>query len=328
MTETTTNITLINVNDIANEIYDSNGIACPICINFQCKKHRVLMDLLTRDDEIIQKPFTLRYCDKCKLFFVSAGKLIEFSRLGIPLCNVISYHYTSYLNNNGTFSRREYRRQICSKDYVKHLDALRRGQKGLVDFDYSHSNDNRIIHTRKNICFNDGNDLQDINGKVNVITDDGSVVEMYFVAAYCTICERYYIFDNEYKRLRKTGALLCHILAPSLASEQSLNNDFSNWNQESALHMYGYSVDINTGLTNDQRQMLLYYLVSNNLLTRFEIIAHLELLIRLNSNKETFESAIYKWQSDIDFLNNVRFDSIPEGQITSIKVIRNVYSIS
>lgn len=76
---------------------------------------------------------------------------------------------------------------------------------------------------------------------------------------------------------------------------------------ESFLHFLGYNVRANNGLSDNDRKELLYHIVKNNYLSKFEIISHLQKEAQKRSNQDNMMDAVEKWESDIRYLSNLHF---------------------
>ena len=74
------------------------------------------------------------------------------------------------------------------------------------------------------------------------------------------------------------------------------------WDEESILAAYGYSVNQQDGLTDEQRQRILSFVIDNGIMDRYECINHLEFCISIRRGKFNMRNAIDKWESDIEFL--------------------------
>jgi len=105
--------------------------------------------------------------------------------------------------------------------------------------------------------------------------------------------------ENIYKRLGNSGM---NSLAP-----------------ESLLHMYGYNVSEQAGLSAARRRAILDMLIDNHICTKIEIVNHLSYQITLRESREQYEKAIQKWQSDIDYLTGHNAD---EYDVYGVKSIR------
>ena len=84
------------------------------------------------------------------------------------------------------------------------------------------------------------------------------------------------------------------------------SNDFdtSEWNAESILRAEGYTVSQREGLSDYGRQAILRRVISNNKMSKRQVIDHIELQIKLRTGKPMYDIAISKWERDLAFLKN------------------------
>lgn len=79
----------------------------------------------------------------------------------------------------------------------------------------------------------------------------------------------------------------------------------SEWNEESYLRSQGYTVSQTEGLSDDERQNILYNVLNSNVMSKHDIIQHLERMINLRKTSARYVNAIEKWERDIYFLMNL-----------------------
>lgn len=179
-----------------------------------------------------------------------------------------------------------------------------------------------LIRVKEKICVADSHQLKDLEGIVNVMNVLGEIIEVKIPIAKCIACNKYYIHDREYKKLKTLGMIMCRI-EDKKNQYDIWGRSFSEWNQESILHTYGYNVSSTTNLSEAQRHTILKMLVTYKLLTKFSVIDHLEFLINLNKGKAGFAVAVKKWKADVDFLNMLSVD-VSDEKIEAIKVVKHL----
>ena len=81
--------------------------------------------------------------------------------------------------------------------------------------------------------------------------------------------------------------------------------DTSSWNLESVLRQEGYTVSQKEGLTDSERQSILKNVINRNLMSKWQIIEHIELQISLRKNNSMYNIAISKWERDLSFLRRL-----------------------
>lgn len=78
--------------------------------------------------------------------------------------------------------------------------------------------------------------------------------------------------------------------------------DPSEWDEESYLRGQGYTVSQTEGLTDAQRQVILANVLDSKMMTKNQIIDHLEKMINLRKTRPQYFLAISKWEKDIAFV--------------------------
>ena len=83
------------------------------------------------------------------------------------------------------------------------------------------------------------------------------------------------------------------------------------------LRSYGYTVNAQDNLSDDERQRILSFVIENKIMKVDEIIFFIEWLINRNSGKD-FYNARLKWNRDIGFLRNYK-------PVEGIVRVRDIY---
>ncbi len=81
--------------------------------------------------------------------------------------------------------------------------------------------------------------------------------------------------------------------------------DTSSWNVESVLRQEGYSVSQREGLLDSERQAILLKVIENKIMSKYQVIEHIELQISLRKNNSMYDIAISKWECDLAFLRKL-----------------------
>ena len=123
-------------------------------------------------------------------------------------------------------------------------------------------------------------------------------MEEYEIEAYfCSTCNRYYILEKDYIKLRNIGILLCRVTDSS-----DIKSNFSSWAAESLLKQCGYSVAKDNDLSTKERHVILEFVIESGIMSKADVLSHLEWLVRQNSSRQNFKEAISKWNDDIMYL--------------------------
>ncbi len=159
-----------------------------------------------------------------------------------------------------------------------------------------------LVRTSLNKCVNNNHTLSRIKACVSIITKSNGIIEETFDAAYCSECNKSYILESTYNRLKKLGQICCKVIEYEDLKQNY--SSFSSWQKKSLLAMYGYNVNKNESLTVAERHMILDFIIENNIMRPFEIISHLEMLIRTRKNLKNMADAREKWEDDIRYVQN------------------------
>lgn len=93
--------------------------------------------------------------------------------------------------------------------------------------------------------------------------------------------------------------------AQRLNAYYSADNSFPERSEQSVLNKYGYSVAQGNGMSKKQRQEKLADLIDYGIVTKWEVIRHLEYLIKINGKKEDNYIAVLKWKEDLAYVKTL-----------------------
>lgn len=151
-------------------------------------------------------------------------------------------------------------------------------------------------------CSHNNHKLQNIDGVMSIIDQDGSIRQTTVPAGYCPNCNIFFIMESTYQNLRRLGTPICRVSDEKAYMSNPAFVNGMQLAQESILMQYGYSVSQEEGLTSARRKKILALLVDNKILTRSEIISYLDFFINQRKYQQKYELAISKWESDRDFI--------------------------
>ncbi len=162
----------------------------------------------------------------------------------------------------------------------------------------------RHFITRVNVfkCTNKNHKLIDIRCRIKVMSRNGSVNSYVVPGAYCQDCDKYFLLETEYKKLKQIGVLMCRVVEQDFWTQGGKQKGNFNLNQESVLHMMGYNVNAQENLTEIQRRKILELIVDEGILSVAQIRSHIQWLIERNINNPSFREARHKWKIDCDYI--------------------------
>ena len=132
---------------------------------------------------------------------------------------------------------------------------------------------------------------------VNVLKN-GAVKEATLPVLYCSECGVYYIYENDFQELKKSGIVCARVLT---IREYRQINDIG-WEPKSIMRSYGYTVNVNDNYSEHIRRGILEFLVENKILTAARIADYLAWFSRTHRNQPHMEQAIAKWDSDRKYI--------------------------
>ena len=144
--------------------------------------------------------------------------------------------------------------------------------------------------------------VEDIEGQIDILNKKGEVESHRIFAGYCKDCNKYFIDEIEFERLKKHGVLLCRLIADKQSNTVKPGKYNKNLKMKSELREYGYTVDKEVGLTPKQRQSILKLVLDNGFYKKYRLCDFLNWLIREHTGQANMEEAISKWQEDRDFV--------------------------
>lgn len=117
---------------------------------------------------------------------------------------------------------------------------------------------------------------------------------------------KYFINEESYRQYRlRYGLPYVHLVA----DEYDGDMDYGNLRKNSELNLYGYTVAKTAEMSTGERQRLLQQLMDNGLMSKHQIVNHLEWLIHRQSRRVKMEDACDCWREDLRFVNSYRLNA-------------------
>ena len=124
---------------------------------------------------------------------------------------------------------------------------------------------------------------------------------------YCYACNEYFISEAQFEKFKKIyGTLLGNFEFTDTLQNRGAIYKLNN--KESKLHLNGYNVNQNSTLSTDERRRILRFVIDSNIITKSEVIYYLSMFIERSKNRKSFQTAISKWQNDLDWVNLYKLD--------------------
>ena len=126
---------------------------------------------------------------------------------------------------------------------------------------------------------------------------------VYISVYYSKRQNRYFINDQSYREYSaRYGLPYVHLVS----GEYDGDMDYGNLRQYSELNLYGYTVAKAAEMTSGERQRLLQQLIDNGLMSKHQIVNHLEWLLHRQSGRIRMEDACDCWREDLRFVNQYK----------------------
>ena len=149
------------------------------------------------------------------------------------------------------------------------------------------------------VCFRQPQELKSVTALVNR--------SIPINVLHCPRCGSYFVDKESFKMYEKLyGPLGVSLIEYREERQQQERNALS---PESALMKAGYSVE--RTFFRSERQDKLCGIMANGIITKEEIIRHLNDLIRMNRSNPLMQRALIAWNDDLLFVNNLNLDVQP-----------------
>lgn len=165
-------------------------------------------------------------------------------------------------------------------------------------------------------CTNNNHKIIDINATIRIAKSNGSVVNYTIPAAYCEICDTYFVLKKDYKSAKLQGVILC----PIIDMTKKVNNQNTRIisTSESRIHQLGYNVRQGNGYTQEQRQLILANILENTNISRHEVESCILRPMQQHKNQLNYSDAVKAWEEDLKFVRNYKLGDIPEVLIDKL----------
>lgn len=168
-------------------------------------------------------------------------------------------------------------------------------------------------------CTNNNHKIIDLNATLRIAQPDGKVINHIIPAAYCEICDTYFVLKRDFEIVKEHGTILCPVID---MTEQTINKKgiTSLSTSESRIHQLGYNVKRGNGYTREQRQLILANILDNNNISRHEIESCILRPMMQHKNQANYSDSVLAWKQDLEFIKNYKLGDIPKVVIDKIIV--------
>lgn len=294
------------------------------CIYDRCKLNQVTANALILSKKGIEnKNIPVGQCSVCNRNVITMSDYNKLRAKGSIVCDV----FVKQIDIGPVNGKMGYyvakTTQVASINALHNIRKQKKYKESVYKLCFSNYED-KIVRTTRGECVLDNTKLKDVTMRVDIIAPDGTIIEMEFPATCCSICGTVYVLESVYKKMRSYGVVQCRVVDVGNMYGEGEGKGFAEWNVESKLHIYGYNVSSNENLTESQRQCILYNVLANREMSRWEISNHLNFLISLNQYKHNFEHAVAKWQSDLEYINTIEYAELDVVKPSVVRVKRRI----
>ena len=166
-----------------------------------------------------------------------------------------------------------------------------------------------ITRSNLNNCRRNGHDLRGIRGWVPVLVNGKREPILIEVpAVWCNECRRYYMLEKDYQCIRNQGTILCKIVEENYWTTRKSGDFGKSLSDESVIHSLGYNVNTRTKLSGNDRKIILTNILKYGVLTKAEVCAHLDYLIKRGEHNAHIQQAVKKWKQDRQYVVGLKVD--------------------
>lgn len=163
--------------------------------------------------------------------------------------------------------------------------------------------------------------LEDIAGEIGLRDQLGNITTYLVPVTYCKDCNVYYILEETYQILKRTGSvIMCQILSFKEYRKSIIKTDgLTEWSETSPLRKWGYTVSQTEGYSERQRQAILEDIIDLGGMSKDKVLSYLDFFIKLNQHKG--DLALEKWKRDRTHIAKYKLGSAKRVRIGSIRII-------
>ena len=161
--------------------------------------------------------------------------------------------------------------------------------------------------------------VEDIIAVFTVLSKSGNLVIVEAPAGHCTKCGIFYIHEYTYQRILSYGQPLCTVISEKQYTSGSYKRMNAGMAQQSLLRMCGYTVSATEGLSDIERRRILDTIISNGIMTKYDVIEYLYYFINMRKNDtKDMSEAIRKWKSDLRYVEGIDAYSLKRYKVDRV----------
>ena len=151
-----------------------------------------------------------------------------------------------------------------------------------------------------------GHSLEPVRATVTILPRSGGDPRpVEFDGYWCPKCRKYFMTEGTYLRLKRQGYICCKVVEErDLGTRKAGEGLYGNLASESILHMYGYTVNQQDDLSEDERRTIISFVIENRIQTAQDVAHLLEWLISQREGNPRMAVAVSRWRSDLAFVRH------------------------
>lgn len=173
------------------------------------------------------------------------------------------------------------------------------------------------IHQGNIICLNANHNVISVTAVLPAVST-GEMTEINI--NYCIECDKCFISETVYNQHKNNG-ILPAIKFARISPDGTYPNPFDEARlaEESALHLLGYNVGQQDDFSDSYRQNLLANIMDSRALSKQKIGNHLTMLINTNITRRGMQTAVGKWERDLEFVERYNINRQRRVTITNVR---------
>ena len=160
--------------------------------------------------------------------------------------------------------------------------------------------------TRHNLqnCMTNHHSMEDITAQIRMVDKSGTEFDYDVPAIRCDTCGKLFLLETEYQKIQTKGIPLCAIVENEYwKSKNDKNKPWAETDAKgSVMYVHGYNVSMVNNLSPMQRHAILKTLIQDEILTKGQILSHLDMLIKRAENIPILQKAKEKWIMDRNYI--------------------------
>lgn len=197
---------------------------------------------------------------------------------------------------------------IVDKENGKFLPELKK-----ISIEYT----DVIMATYSMICHN--HFIKPLRGIVQLLTKENIQIKYEIYVGYCSECDLYYCFKDDYLEMYKHGTPLCVVYNEETNENKNKISTFQ-YKSQSVLNAMGYSVGMEADLSSVERQDIIATALHNKLFEIHDLISFLNWLIQTRKTQSKYNNAVKRWKEDLEFVKQYEIENREKVNIDGIVV--------